>query len=133
MRFCPVYHSSSTWSPKSIHKTDGSESESHSIVSDSLLSRGLYSPWNSPGQNTGVGSHSLLQGIFPNQGSNPDLPHCRWIFYQLSHEGVPRILEWVPSPADLPNSGIKPGSLGFLADSLAAELSGKPIYAHYRV
>ena len=36
----------------------------------------LYSPWNSPGQNTGVGSPSLLQGIFPTQGSNPGLPHC---------------------------------------------------------
>ena len=47
--------------------------------------RGLYSPWNSPGQNTGVGSLSLLQGIFPTQGSNPGLPHCRWICYQLSH------------------------------------------------
>ena len=39
------------------------------------------------GQNTGVGSCSLLQGIFPNQGSNPDLPHCRRILYQLSHKG----------------------------------------------
>ena len=46
---------------------------------------GLYSLWNSPGQNTGVGSHSLLQGIFPTQGSNPGLPHCRQILYQLSH------------------------------------------------
>ena len=36
-----------------------------------------YSPWNSPGQNTGVGSFSLLQGIFPTQGSNPGLPRCR--------------------------------------------------------
>ena len=42
-----------------------SESESHSIMSASLQSHGLYSPWNSPGQNTGVGSLSLLQGIFP--------------------------------------------------------------------
>ena len=50
------------------------KSESHSVVSDSLQSHGLYSPWNSPGQNTGVGSHSLLQGIFPTQGSNPGLP-----------------------------------------------------------
>ena len=49
----------------------------------------LYSPRNSPGQNTGVGSRSLLQGIFPTQGSNPGLPHCRWIFYQLSHKGSP--------------------------------------------
>ena len=43
------------------------------------------SPWNSPGQNTGVGRCSLLQEVFPTQGSNPDLPHCRWILYQLSH------------------------------------------------
>ena len=49
----------------------------------------LYSPWNSPGQNTAVGSLSLLQGIFPTQGLNADLPHCRQIFYQLSHKGIP--------------------------------------------
>ena len=42
--------------------------------------------WNSPGQNTGVGSLSLLQEIFPNQGSNPGLPHCRQMLYQLSHK-----------------------------------------------
>ena len=51
---------------------------------------GLYSPWNSPGQNTGVGSHSILQGIFPTQGSNPGLPDCRSILYQLSHQESPR-------------------------------------------
>ena len=51
--------------------------------------------WNSPSQNTGVGSLSLLQGIFPIQGSNPGLLHCKWILYQLSHKGSPRILEWV--------------------------------------
>ena len=50
---------------------------------------GTISPWNSPGQNTGVGSLSLLQGIFSTQGSDPGLPHCRWIFYQLIHEGSP--------------------------------------------
>ena len=50
------------------------------------------------GQNTGVGSFSLLQGIFPTQGSNPGLPHCRWILYQLSHQGSPRILAWVAYP-----------------------------------
>jgi len=49
----------------------------------------LYSPWNSPGQNTGVGSRSLLQGIFPTQGSNSGLPHYRWIICQLSHKGNP--------------------------------------------
>ena len=61
------------------------ESESHSVMSDSLWPQGLYSPWNSPGRNTEVGSLSLLQGIFPTQGSNPGLPHCRQILYQLSH------------------------------------------------
>ena len=58
----------------------------------------IYSPWNSPGQNTGVGSLSFLQGIFPTQGTNPGLLHCRQILYQLSHEGSPRILEWVAFP-----------------------------------
>ena len=57
-----------------------------------------YSPWNSPGQNTGVGGLSLLQRIFPTRGSNPGLPHCRWILYQLSHKGSPKILEWVAYP-----------------------------------
>ena len=42
-----------------------------------------------------VGSLSFLQGIFPTQGSNLGLPHCRWILYQLSHKGSPRVLEWV--------------------------------------
>ena len=58
-------------------------SESRSVVSDSLQPSGLYSPWNSPGQNTGVGSCSFLQGILPTQGSNPGLSHCRQILYQL--------------------------------------------------
>ena len=69
--------------------------ESCSVVSDCLRPHGLGSPWNSPGQDTGVGSLSLLQGIFPTQDSNPGLPHCKWILYQLSHKGSPRILEWV--------------------------------------
>ena len=60
-------------------------------MSDSLRPPGLYSPWNSPGQNTGVGSLSLLQELFPNQGLNPGLPHCRWILYQLTHEGSPKL------------------------------------------
>ena len=53
-----------------------------------LHPHGLYSSWNSAGQNTGVDSPSFLQ-IFPAQGSNPGLPHCRWILYQLSHQGSP--------------------------------------------
>ena len=84
---------SAPWWPKWEVK-----SESHSVVSNSLQSHGLHSPWNSAGQNTGVGSSTLLQGIFPTQRSNPGLPHCRSILYQLSHQGNPRILEWVACP-----------------------------------
>ena len=50
---------------------------------------------DSPGKNTGVGCHALLQGIFPTQGLNPGLPHYRRILFQLSHQGSPKILEWV--------------------------------------
>ena len=53
------------------------KSESHSVMCNSLQPHGLYSPWNSPGQSTGVSSLSLLQGIFPTQGLNPGLLHCR--------------------------------------------------------
>ena len=63
-----------------------------------LWAHGLHSSWNSPGRNTGVGSLSLLQGIFPTQGSNPGFRHCRWILYQLSRKGSLRILKWVAHP-----------------------------------
>ena len=75
-----------------------SESERCSVLSYSFRPHRLYSPWNSPGQNTGVGSLSLHQGIFATQGLNPGLPHCRRILYRLSHKGSPRILEWVAYP-----------------------------------
>ena len=74
------------------------ESKSGSVVSNPLRPQGLCSPWNSPGQNTGVGRLSLWQRIFPTQESNPGLLHCRWILYQLSHQLSPRILEWVAIP-----------------------------------
>ena len=62
------------------------EIESHLVMSNSLQPDGLYSPWNSLGQNTGVGSLSFLQGISPTQGLNPGLPHCRRILYQFGHK-----------------------------------------------
>ena len=71
-------------------------SERCSVMSDSLWPHGLYSPWNSPGQNTAVSSHSLLQGIFPTQGLNPSFLHCRRILYQLSHQGNPKTAELYP-------------------------------------
>ena len=67
------------------------ESENLSVMSDSLWPHGLYSPQNSPVQNTGVGSHSLLQGIFPTQESNWDLLHCRQIFLPAELPGKPRL------------------------------------------
>ena len=66
-----------------------SESESHSVMSDSSWPHGLYSPWNSLGQNTGVGSLFLLQGIFPTQGSNPGLPYCSR-FLPTEPQGKPK-------------------------------------------
>ena len=70
-----------------------SESESPSAVSDSLQPHGLYSPWNSPGQNTGVGSLSLLQGIFSTQGSNPGISCITGDCLPAEPNGNPRILE----------------------------------------
>ena len=67
-------------------------SESCLAVSHSLRPRGLYSPWNSPGQSTGVGCHSLLQGIFLTQRLNWSLLHCRWILHQLSYQQGARSL-----------------------------------------
>ena len=67
-----------------------SQSESCSVVSNSLRPHGLYSPWNSLGQNTEVGNLSLLWWIFPTQESNWGLLHCRWILYHLSYQGIPK-------------------------------------------
>ena len=64
----------------SLHLLE-SESESRSVMSNFLQPHGLYSLWNSPGQNTGVGSLSLLQGILLTQESNQGLLHCRWILH----------------------------------------------------
>ena len=61
----------------------------HSVLSNFLELHVLCGLWNSPGQNTGVGSFSLLQGIFPTQGSNTGLLHCRQILYHLSHQESP--------------------------------------------
>ena len=92
-----------------------------------LRPRGPYSPQDSPGQNARVGSLSLLQGIFPTQGLNSGLQHCRWIFYQLSPKGSPRILEWVTYPfsSRFSQSGTKPGSPALQVGSLTTDLSGK--------
>ena len=62
---------------------------SHSVMSNCCNPMDC-SPGHSPGKNTGVGCHALLQGTFPSQGSNPGLPHCRQILYHLSHQGSPR-------------------------------------------
>ena len=123
---------------------------SHVLCWAQSLSRAqlFETPWilpgDLPGKNTGVGCHALLQGIFPTQGSNPGVPHCRRILYCLNHQGSPRIPTreaqefppgkpqeyWsgqpIPSPGELSDPGIKPGSPALQADSLPAELPTKP-------
>ena len=75
-----------------------SESENHSVMSDSLPPHGLHGLWNSPGQNTEVGSLSLLQGIFLTQESNRCLLHSRRILYQIEGEKVESdpLFSWAP-------------------------------------
>ena len=68
---------------------------------------------DSPNKNTGVGCHGLFQGIFPIQGLNPSLPHCRQILYWLSHQAQP-----ISSPGDLPYSGTELGSASVVSDSV---------------
>ena len=94
-------------------------------MSEFLRPYGLYSSWDFLGQNTGVGSLSLHQGIFPTQGSNPGLLHRRRILYQLSHREAQEYWSGkpIPSPADLPDPEIEPGSPALQADSLPTELS----------
>ena len=106
-----------------------SEIESCSVVSNSLWPNGLYSPWNYPGHNTGVGSHSLLQGILPTRGLNPDLePRSPALQADFFTSWATREAQeyWsgqsIPSPGDFPDPGIEPEQ----ANSLPAELRGKP-------
>ena len=65
------------------------EGENRSVVSDSLQPHGPYSPWNSQARILEWVAFPFIQGIVPTQGSNPGLPHCRQILYQLSHKGSP--------------------------------------------
>ena len=121
-------------------------------MSNSLPPHGLYSPWDSPGQNTGMGSLSILQGIFPPHGSNPCLWHCRRILYQLSQQGSPRILEWAAYPfsrgSSRPRSrigvsctaggcftspGVESGSPALQADALPAQESNRGLLHRRRM
>ena len=89
---------------------------------------------DSPGQNSGVGCHALLQGIFPTQGLNPGLSHCRQILYHLNHQGSPWTLEWAAYPFSKGSS--RPGNPKLslaLQDSLPAELARKPQYQNPRM
>ena len=88
--------------------------------------RTIYSPWNSPCQNTGVGSRSLLQ-IFPTQGSNPGLLHCRRILSQLSYQGSP-IWRFLTKPKQLPHD-LAISFLGlFMAKTLIWKNTGTPMF-----
>ena len=82
--------------------------------------------WDFPGKSTGVGCLSLLQGIFPTQGSNPGLLHCGQILYPLSHEGSANTGQSSRSflQGSLRDQRIEPWSLAMQADSLPAEPPG---------
>ena len=112
---------------------------------------------DSPGKNTGVGCYAPLHGIFRTQGSNPGLLHCKWILYHLSHQGSPRILEWITYPFSRGSSwprnwtgvsciaggnfftswatdpGMEPGSTALQADFLPAEIPGNTSITIYRI
>ena len=88
---------------------ESSQPKSPALQADSLPAE----PQGKP-KNTRVGSLSLLQGIFATQGSNPCLPHCRRILYQLSHQGIPRILEWVAYPFSSGSSQLRDQTRVFL-------------------
>ena len=85
---------------------------SRSVVSNSfvipwtVVHQVALCPWNSPGKSTGMGCHSLLQGIFPIQGLNPGLPQCRRVLYQLSHKRSP-IMDWVTYPFSRRSSALR--------------------------
>ena len=84
-------HDTKLTSGESVYGSVMCVSVSHSVISNSLQCHGLQlcrllCPWNSPGKNTGVGFHFLLQEIFQTQGLNPGLLHCRQILYRLSHQ-----------------------------------------------
>ena len=94
-----VYHSCGLVSlvkDGELKGAQGSESEICSVMSNVLRPHELYSSWNSPDQNAGVGSLSLPQGIFPTQGSNPGFLHGRQILNQLSHKGSSLKVEGKP-------------------------------------
>jgi len=88
----------------------------------------LYCLWNSLGQNTAyrMGCLSRLQEIFPTQGLNPGLLHCRQILFQLSHKGSPRILEWVAYPFSSESSRSRSWTQSPTFFYLPTELLGKP-------
>ena len=85
---------------------------------------------DSPGKNTGVGCLSILQGIFPTQGSIPGLPHCRWILYHLSHQGNPKKLSKKILETDQTHREV------FIQEKLLRDLHGVPVvkilHFHYQ-
>ena len=87
---------------------------------------------DSPGKNTGMSCPTLIQEIFPTQGLNSDLLHCRWILHHLSHQSSPRILAWLAYRfrGDLPNPGIKLGSPALQMDSYQLNYQGSPFYSY---
>ena len=128
MLLCPwefsrqKYWSGLSCPPPSDLRNPGIELRPPALQADSLPAEPQRKP-----KNTRVGRLSLLQQIFPTQESNQDLLHCRWILYQPSHKGSPRIVEWVPYPFSSESSRPRNRTrISCIVDALPTELSGKP-------
>ena len=141
LKCCHLTEKSSVKNTKNIHlrfRYTEWLSETHSVMSNSLWPHGLYSPRNSPGQNARVGSYSLLQGIFPTQGSNPGLPHCRQILYTSWAKWSPGMLKWIVYPfssrSSLPRTQIRVTCIaaGFFTSWATRRASGILLLLYYR-
>ena len=107
------------------------ESESHSVVFNSLRSHGMYSPWNSLGKNAGKGSYSLLQGNLLNSGIEPRSPALQEDSLPAEPPGKPKntgVAKSIPSPGDLSDPGIELSSPALQMDSSLAEQLAEPIF-----
>ena len=121
-----VSQATSTLTNSSARKKNQSDMSNSFVTPWTIDCRLLY-PQDFLGKSTRMGCHFLLQGIFLTQGLNRGLLHCRQTLYHLSHKGSSYLSGWTfPFPGDHPNPGIKSRSPTLQADSLPAELQGKP-------
>ena len=116
------------WRLQGLECEIASDSVSGSLGPHALQPARLLRPWDSPGKNTGVGYHFLLQGIFPTQGLNLGLLLCRQILYCLGHQGSPKRAKgagYTPSEACLLNRKALNQGLNLQKANFATDRIGK--------